>query len=100
MPAGLLPLRSIFMCAAQTENYQAVLVCYWTLAICMKFRGLCLSDAAAALQYGADNGARVSSNSYEGGGYVSLMRDAINYFNEAGGIVVAACVEINQCVGC
>ncbi len=54
------------------------------------------SNAARAIQYGADNGARVSSNSYGGGGQVSAMIAAITYFNDAGGIVVAAAGNDNS----
>jgi|GEM_PF-2220766 len=40
---------------------------------------------AEALVYGADNGAVISSNSWGGGGFSQLLRDAIIYFKETAG---------------
>jgi subtilisin family serine protease len=48
------------------------------------------ADAAAALVYAANHGARVSNNSYGGGGYSQTMINALNYAAGKGDVFVAA----------
>jgi len=48
------------------------------------------SDAIAALNYAVDNGARISNNSWGGGGFSTAMRDAIASASSANHLFVAA----------
>jgi len=48
------------------------------------------SDAIAALNYAVDNGARISNNSWGGGGFSSAMRDAISSAASNNHLFVAA----------
>jgi subtilisin family serine protease len=48
------------------------------------------ANAAAALHYAADHGARVSNNSWGGGGPSATLLDALNYAGSKGHVVVAA----------
>lgn len=49
-----------------------------------------LEDAILAIKYGADNGAKVLSNSWGGGGYSQAMFDVIKYAQDKGVLFVAA----------
>jgi subtilisin family serine protease len=49
-----------------------------------------LSDAIYAIDYAAANGARITSNSWGGGGYSQAMADSIEAAGEAGVLFVAA----------
>lgn len=48
------------------------------------------SDAIAAVRYSADNGARISCNSWGGGGYSRLLEDAIRHAGDMDSLFVAA----------
>jgi subtilisin family serine protease len=48
------------------------------------------SQIAAAIRYSADNGARVSNNSWGGGGYSPAIYDAIRYAGDQGQLFVVA----------
>jgi thermitase len=48
------------------------------------------SDAVEALNYAVANGARISNNSWGGGGYSQALRDAINRADASGHLFVAA----------
>jgi len=49
-----------------------------------------VEDAVRAIQYAADNGARVTSNSYETNVFSNVLQDAINYAYSSGVITIAA----------
>ena len=80
--------------AAMGNNALGVVGVNWTvLVMALKFldssgNGTNL-DAAAAVRYAADHGARVSNNSYAGGGGTTLS-NAISYAATKGSIFVAA----------
>lgn len=72
----------------------------WTSSImALKFLGAdgggYLEDGVLAMQYAADNGARVSSNSW-GGYYSTLVNDAVKYQHDKGMVVVAAAGNSND----
>ena len=48
------------------------------------------SDAIEAIQYATNNGAKILSNSWGGGGYSQALKDAIAASHDAGAIFVAA----------
>jgi len=48
------------------------------------------SDAVLALQYAVQNGARISNNSWGGGGYSQILHDAIDASRSAGHLFCAA----------
>ena len=48
------------------------------------------SDAIAAVRYSTDNGARISCNSWGGGGYSRLLEDTIRHAGETNSLFVAA----------
>jgi subtilisin family serine protease/sugar lactone lactonase YvrE len=48
------------------------------------------SDAIAAVRYATDNGARISCNSWGGGGYSRLLEDAIRHAGDMNSLFVAA----------
>ena len=54
-----------------------------------------VSDAAEALQYAADMGARVSSNSWGAVGSSQLLDDAVRYAHDQGMVVIAAAGNSN-----
>jgi subtilisin family serine protease len=60
------------------------------LKICNAGGGCDLSAAVAATDYATENGAKVTSNSWGGGGYSQAMKDAIDRANAAGVLYVAA----------
>lgn len=60
------------------------------LKICNAGGGCDLSAAVAATDYATENGARLSSNSWGGGGFSQAMKDAIDRANAAGVLYVAA----------
>lgn len=55
-----------------------------------------LSDAVKALQYAADNGARISSNSWGSSGTSTMLDDAIQYAHDRGMTVVVAAGNSNS----
>ncbi len=48
------------------------------------------ADAARAIIYGADNGAKILSNSWGGGGASQVLKDAIQYAHDRGVLFIAA----------
>ena len=55
-----------------------------------------VSAGARAIQYGAENGARVSANSWSSRIQSVALQDAIEYFGDFGGIVVAGAGNENS----
>ncbi|MCB9509706.1 MAG: S8 family serine peptidase [Deferribacteres bacterium] len=55
-----------------------------------------LSDAIPAVLYAADMGARLSSNSWGGGGFSQALKDAIDYARSKNSIFVAAAGNSNE----
>lgn len=55
-----------------------------------------LDDGIRALQYAADMGAKVSSNSWGGAGSYSVMDDAVMYEHDRGMVMVAAAANANS----
>lgn len=55
-----------------------------------------LSDAIPAIIYAADMGARLSSNSWGGGGFSQAMKDAITYARDKNSVFVAAAGNDNE----
>ncbi|MFQ5628255.1 MAG: S8 family peptidase [bacterium] len=55
-----------------------------------------LSDAIPAIIYAADMGARLSSNSWGGGGFSQALKDAIEYARDKNSIFVAAAGNDNE----
>ncbi|CAG0965823.1 Thermophilic serine proteinase [Methanosarcinales archaeon] len=55
-----------------------------------------LSDAVKAMQYAADNGARVSSNSWGSSGTSTMLDEAIQYEHDSGMVVVVAAGNSNS----
>jgi subtilisin family serine protease len=60
------------------------------LKICNAFGSCDLSAAVAATDYATENGARLTSNSWGGGGYSQAMKDAIDRADAAGVLYIAA----------
>jgi len=60
------------------------------LKICNSFGSCNLSAAISATDYATENGARLTSNSWGGGGYSQAMKDAIDRANAAGVLYIAA----------
>jgi large repetitive protein len=48
------------------------------------------SDAIKAIEYSIQKGAKISNNSWGGGGYSQALSDAINLYQQAGGLFVVA----------
>jgi subtilisin family serine protease len=80
--------------AAKGNNSLGVTGTAWEASIMpLKFIGPetgYTSDAVEALNYAVANGARISNNSWGGGGYSQLLRDAINKADTVGHLFVAA----------
>jgi thermitase len=80
--------------AAQGNNGVGVAGVNWQAGImALKFlgpNGGYTSDAVEALNYAVANGARISNNSWGGGGYSQALRDAINRADASGHLFVAA----------
>jgi subtilisin family serine protease len=55
-----------------------------------------LSDAIPAILYAADMGARLSSNSWGGGGFSQALKDAITYARDKNSVFVAAAGNDNE----
>jgi thermitase len=79
---------------AQGNNGVGVAGVNWQAGImALKFlgpNGGYTSDAVEALNYAVANGARISNNSWGGGGYSQALRDAINRADANGHLFVAA----------
>ncbi|MEA2069341.1 MAG: S8 family serine peptidase, partial [Verrucomicrobiota bacterium] len=72
---------------------QVVGVCWSVSLMTLKSAdatGLFVSDTSLAIRYAVDNGAKVLSNSYGGGGYSETDYNAILYAHNNGAIFVAA----------
>ncbi len=69
-------------------------VCHTVKMMALKFLGSSgsgyISDAVEAVLYATANGAKVTSNSWGGGGYSQAMKDAIDAAQKAGVLFVAA----------
>ncbi|MFH2104625.1 MAG: S8 family serine peptidase [Parcubacteria group bacterium] len=86
--------------AAVTNNNKGVAGTSWNSQIMgVKFLGAggsgWLSDAVSSIEYAADNGADVLSNSWGGWGSSQTLQDAINYAYSKGTVVVAAAGNSN-----
>ena len=81
--------------AAIGDNSNGITGVMWTAKIMpLRFLGVSGSgstaDAAAAVTYAADNGARIINASFGGGPYSSTMYNAINYARSRNVLFVAA----------
>lgn len=55
-----------------------------------------LADAIPAIIYAADHGAKLSSNSWGGGGFSQALQDAIEYARDKGSLFIAAAGNSSQ----
>ncbi len=81
--------------AARGNNGIGVAGASWTaqlmaLKICNQFGSCSTSGAISAIDYATENGARLSSNSWGGGGFSQAMKDAIDRADAAGVLFIAA----------
>lgn len=80
--------------AAEGDNGRGITGVNWQARIMsLKFlgpRGGYTSDAVEALNYAVANGARISNNSWGGGGFSQALSDAITRADRAGHLFVAA----------
>jgi serine protease len=60
------------------------------LKVLSSFGGGTVTDIAEAIRFAADNGANVINMSLGGGGESSIMKEAINYANSKGVVIIAA----------